>query len=354
MLRSILAGALVSLAALSANPAGLVLYRSDLPRGYQYGDDSGCGSASASEGDWPKLRPLLASERPDSCAMKLEWAWRTKPRYPPTITSAAYAFRGESGARRAFDARDELAEFTATLSVRSRTKMDLGDEAELLRGRGLNNSASGVVWRNDDVVAVLIVEPANDRAARLLAQKQQARIRQPFVPPPRQRANDPALELDDPSLKLPVYWLGRKLDPPGALPPLELEVANVGGNGPGQSIQLWYAGGITLDIWRPAAWARFRRTLLGRLVWDSPCVRKHVVAVKGGRAEIFHGYGTPKPLSKPCPQTAPDRTIAHVYYKKVVVAVNMPYCYACAAKRPGPYNTVAGIEAAVRALRLRR
>jgi hypothetical protein len=47
--------------------------------------------------------------------------------------------------------------------------------------------------------------------------------------------------------------------------------------------------------------------------------------------------------------------IAHVYYGKVVVAVNMPYCYACAGVgRPGPYNTVSGIETAVRALRIRR
>jgi len=141
-----------------SSAAGRVLYRTDLPRGYQYGDDSGCGLASASEGDWPKLRPLFAEERPHTCAMQLEWVWRTKPRYPPMITSAAYVFPSESGARRAFAARDELAGFTAALRVRSRTKVELGDEGELLRGRGLNNSASGVVWRHGDVVAALIVE----------------------------------------------------------------------------------------------------------------------------------------------------------------------------------------------------
>jgi hypothetical protein len=46
--------------------------------------------------------------------------------------------------------------------------------------------------------------------------------------------------------------------------------------------------------------------------------------------------------------------IAHVYYRDVVVAVNMPYCYTCA--RPtgsNPYNTVEGMEMLVRSLRIR-
>jgi hypothetical protein len=39
-------------------------------------------------------------------------------------------------------------------------------------------------------------------------------------------------------------------------------------------VQLWYRlagdipGTLTLDSWEPEAWERFRRTLLGRLVWD--------------------------------------------------------------------------------------
>jgi hypothetical protein len=348
------AGVGYSASGAASGAEGLVLYRPDLPRGYQYGDDSGCGAASAAEGDWPMLRPLFARERPETCAMQLEWAWKTKPRYPPTITSAAYVFRDVTGARSAFAARDELATYTASLTVRSRAQFGLADEAQLLRGPGLNHSASGVVWRHGNVVAVLVVEPANDAAARALARKQQGRLERPSAPPPAQRRNDPALELDDPSLKLPVYWLGRALDPPGELPTLELELSNVGGNGPGQSVQLWYRGGITLDIWRYAAWRRFQRTRLGRLIWDSPCALKRVVPVKGGRAELFHGYGTPKPVGRPCPDRQRDRVIAHVYYRKVVVAVNMPYCYACASARPHPYNTVAGMRTAVLALRVRR
>ena len=114
--------------------------------------------------------------------------------------------------------------------------------------------------------------------------------------------------------------------------------------------------GLTLDLWTPGAWQRFRRTLLGRLVWDSPCARKTVVDLPGGHAEIFAGYGTRRPLERPCPDRPPDRVIAHVYLRGVVVAVDMPYCYACASHigARSPYETVAGMTAIARGLRVRR
>jgi hypothetical protein len=282
----------------------------------------------------------------------LEWVWAGEPKYGRVATSAAYVFLDADGAKQAFQARDELAMWTATLDARKREGVELGDEAELLRGRGLNNPASGLVWRNGNVVAVIIVETANEDATRELAAKQQKRLEQPSSP--TAMVNDAELQLDDPALDLPVYWIGRRFDPPGPLPPLELELANVGGNGPGQSVQLWYAGGATFDTWEPGAWERFKRTRLGRLIWDSPCATKKVIQVAGGRAEIFHGYGDPTPVGRPCPARPRDRVIAHVYYKDVAVAVNMPYCYTCARSvSSNPYNTVEGMEVLVRSLRLR-
>ena len=49
----------------------------------------------------------------------------------------------------------------------------------------------------------------------------------------------------------------------------------------------------------------------------------------------------------------PDRTLAHVYLPGVVVAVDMPYCYMCARGPKGPYQTVAGMTAVARGLKLR-
>jgi hypothetical protein len=289
----------------SVRASELVLRTADLPKGYQYGDDSACGIAGATEGDWPKLEPLFAAERPDSCAMELEWVWAGRAPYSNGLWSAAYLFDSEDAAHRAFEARDELASFTGTLDAKEREPFQLGDEAELLRGRGLNNAASGVVWRDGDIVGVIVVEPAKDDAARELAREQQRRIEHPSPSPPQE--NDTELQLDDPTVKLPVYWLGRSFDPPGPLPRLELELANVGGNGPGQVIQLWYRSGVTLDTYEPETWASFRRTRLGRLIWDSPCARKEVVPVKGGRAEIFMGYGDPNPVHRPCPERPRER-----------------------------------------------
>lgn len=88
---------------------------------------------------------------------------------PQGVDSAAFVFRDAAGARRAFDARGELARLTGSLDVEDRERAVLGDEAELLRGRGTNHPASAVVWRDGNVVALLAVEPADDEAARALS-----------------------------------------------------------------------------------------------------------------------------------------------------------------------------------------
>jgi hypothetical protein len=186
----------------SVRASELVLRTADLPKGYQYGDDSACGIAGATEGDWPKLEPLFAAERPDSCAMELEWVWAGRAPYSNGLWSAAYRFHSEDAAHRAFEARDELASFTGTLAAKEREPFQLGDEAELLRGRGLNNAASGAVWRDGEIVGVIVVEPAKDEAARELARTQQSRIEHPSPAPPQE--NDTELQLDDPTVKLPV------------------------------------------------------------------------------------------------------------------------------------------------------
>jgi hypothetical protein len=340
------------------DPRQAVLRLSDLPRGYEYGDDTACGGVSATEGDWPLLQPLFASEQPRGCIVEFGWVWSTSPEFPHGLTSAVFVFDDAAGARRAFEARDELARFTASLDAVRREDVELGDEAELLRGRGLNDRASAVVWRDGNLVGVLAGEPADD-AVRELAERQHERIRR-SSPFPALDARDPELQLDDPSLDLPVYWLGRTYEPPGDLPALGLDLAAVGANGPGQSIQLWYGmrgfpGTVTFDTYRPEDWRRFRRTLLGRLIWDSPCAHKTVVRLPIGRAEIYQGYGAPRPVLRPCPERRADRVLAHVHAGDVVIVVNLPYCYACARPRSprNPYETVEATERLVRALKLR-
>lgn len=337
-----------------------VLRAGDLPRGYREGDDTVCGTASATEGDWVQLESLFLSALPSACIIELNRVWATPGPYPPGITSAAYVFHDTTAAERAFRDRNELLSYTASLDTKESEDAKLGDEARLVRGRGLNDPAAAVVWRSGDIVAVLAVEPADESAAVALAKKQQRRI-EGTAPPPR-RVDEVELELDDPSLDLPVYWLGRSFHPAGGLPELTLEEATVLGTGPGDTVKLDYGGAaegravhLTLDLWEPERWKRFRRTVLGRLVWDSPCARITTVQLPDGHAEIFEGYGTPRPLTSPCPTRPPDRVLAHVYLAGVVVAVNMPYCYACAAPfaTENPFETVAGMTAVARGLERR-
>jgi hypothetical protein len=341
------------------DPQAAVLRAGDLPRGYSEGDDTGCGLATT-EGNDPALESLFAIDRPQTCIIELNrvWAGASGPR---GVTSAAFVFDDEAAAARGFRAKTPLLEYTASLSTGQTQEIDLGDEAQLVRGRGLNDPAVGVVWRTGNVVAMLVVEPVDEPAAVSFARLQQRRIAGTLAAV--QSSNTVELQLDDPALKLPVYWLGRSFDPAGPLPRLDLAEASVLATGPGNAVKLDYGGaagghavGITLDLWQPDAWQRFRATLLGRLVWDSGCARKTTLRLPDGHAEIFEGYGTRHPLDPPCPSRPPDRVLAHVYLHGVVAAVDMPYCYACAGPPVlrNPYETVAGMTAIAQGLRLRQ
>jgi hypothetical protein len=122
-------------------------------------------------------------------------------------------------------------------------------------------------------------------------------------------------------------------------------------------------------VWRPRAFARFRRTRLGRLVWHSPCARSTRLDSGAVHAVVYRGYGPPRgdpfpapgPIrlapgieSGPCPKRRRDRVLAHVYLERAVVTVNVPICYFCIAlARDNPYNSLAGMKAVIRALQPR-
>jgi len=149
------------------DPHAAVLRAGDMARGYAEGDDTACGIADTEEEDSPLAR-LFVEERPRACIIELARVWEggTGPR---GVTSAAYVFRNAAAAERGFRARSPLLEYSASLRMRTETGVDLGDEARLVRGPGLNDPAVAVVWRSGNVVAILAVEPASVRAALALA-----------------------------------------------------------------------------------------------------------------------------------------------------------------------------------------
>jgi hypothetical protein len=350
----------------AVEPATAVLSTSDLPRGYRFDpDDSVCGPVviTGESNAPPALAGLFVQTTPQVCHRDFKRVWATASIGPASISSIAFVFADEDGARRAFAARLELAQLVVHIRPSKSANLELGDEAVLLEGPGPNNPLAAAVWRSGSVVALLATEPADSTRTRSLASTQQSLIAGGTSPPAV--GDDLELELDDPSIQPPVYWLGREFTPGGALPKLSLRAAERlsehPGEGQGSSVRLSYASavrgtsGVRLDLFTPVRWTRFSKTRLGRLIWDSPCARKTELKLSNGRAEIYAGYSASTPLRKPCPRTPPDRVIAHVYKPGVVLYADMPFCFTCARPGPGtrPYETVAGMRAIARGLALR-
>src|SRR5262245_21016896 len=206
----------------AVDPQSVVLSSADVPRGYRNGDDSGCaqfvptGESRLS----PAMTSLLLQTRPQFCVIELNRAWADTSIGPATIWSASFVFADEDGAKRFFALRSEAAQIATEIRNATSTPIALGDEAFLLQGRGLNLPAAALIWRSGNVVAVFGTEPADVARTRSLAETQQALIAQPVTrtPPP----TDLELQLDDPTIHIPVYWLGSGFEPGGGLPPLKL------------------------------------------------------------------------------------------------------------------------------------
>src|SRR5690349_11825025 len=85
---------------------------------------------------------------------------------------------------------------------------------------------SFLVWQSGQDLAVVFATAgtleASDRIVEELARRQQAHIEAP-TPYTRAERNTSEVGLDDPALKLPVYWLGRYFRPGHGLPVARLE-----------------------------------------------------------------------------------------------------------------------------------
>jgi hypothetical protein len=202
--------------------------------------------------------------------------------------------------------------------------------------------------------------------ALALARKQQRRIEDP-TPPPSDTVEDAELPLEDPSLDAPIYWLGREFYPEGNLPSLSFSRAHTyGGSGgePAFTAEIDYGAedarktyGVKLEIFRPDSFEKFKRTIIGRFVRDTPCATATTkVRLRRGHAIVFAGFA--KPTQPPCPGKPYDRYFAHVFLEGAVVTVDHPLCYyPCRANprgRADPYNTPHGLMAIAQGLRRRR
>ncbi len=379
-----LAVALVLLAAPSASaytaPTGelmagseeTVLRLHDLPPGYQIGDDSGCGALGpVVEGDWFKGRfarrymDWVLKYRPEGCGYQYERIFEVpglEPA-PPLVEALTLNTPSEAAASNGFGLVIRLFNHGKEGQYRKMVSIPpSGAQAALFRSKNelvegtIRQPATILFWRSGKLIS--FVEAAgmnprrNDRAALHFAQLQQERLEHPS-PYAEAERDDAEVQLDDPGLKLPVYWVGRSFVPGQGLPDTELQDAfpTAGGAGPpGAKLRLEY-GGFALDTFTRQSWKRFQSSALGKLNRTGRCARTTEVELERGSAVVYADYGARHQGA--CPHHPPDRNWAIARIGNVVVGVNLAICTLCLDRGEGPYNSMRGMEAIVRALTVR-
>ncbi len=224
-----------------------------------------------------------------------------------------------------------------------------------------------LVWRSGNTLAAVMAlghsREVDDATAVLLAERQQARIAKPT--PLRTADNyDGEVALENPALGLPVYWLGRDFHPAGGLPELRLgsswfiekpiperEEEPGFAEGPLPKLRLSYYSdnNVTLSTWGPDDWSTYAGSKTGKAIVTWKCTQRKTVAVAGGTATIYLGYG--KNFAR-CPKKPPRAFTAWVKYGEDTVVVNAPFA-ADSIEEVNPYGSFAAVETLLAGLRLR-
>jgi hypothetical protein len=341
-----------------------VLRLPDVGRGYVLGDDSGCGGLGT-ENAPPSVAQVAVTYYPVfSCGTEFDRLWRARGRTPARgalyVSSTAFVFATDEGVRAGFGTGRDLVAYELGLEAKDLAprgdRPALGDEASVFfvaDDFALGHSGRpgiAILWRQGRVLGVVHVvglrEGTAMPAALSLARRQEQRIAKPAALPPGVN-DDRGVRLDDPHLRMPVYWLGLRFAPGRRLPPVKL--AYIFGppnapDAPGNRASLGYEGkrdGIGIDLWQPRRWARWRRSRYSRGFWDRPCAQRRTVTLAHGRAVLFRSCAKRR-----------ASFAAHVYLPRAVLAVGA-YCMRCDAG-DGGYGSFKALTAVVRALRRRR
>jgi hypothetical protein len=339
----------------------------DLGPGYVTDDDGGCGPPDSEGASRRFLRFNDEHRQYHICDAEFDELWRPPnagPR-PRMVSTMAIRFASSADARDASRIVSEFADYGLAVPSRSMrrigTRRAAGAEFRVYRTNDAlvddvpRRPAIIVAWRTARILS-LVLRSGGAAAAQAdavrLAEIQQQRVLHP-TPLPAHANDDRFVSLNNPTVGFPVHWLGLRFRAPG-LPPLSFREGRVSGSedlGPGSSAEIGYKGGVDLAVWRPAAWARFTRSRVGRLVWSAGCTRATRVALPTGYAMVYAGHVKHQTH---CGRR-PDRFLAHVYLPSTVVTVNQPICLLCIDRGhgPDPWNTERGMEAIVRGLTIR-
>jgi hypothetical protein len=341
---------------------GMLIRLHDLQYGYRVDEEIGCGGFGT-EGAEAPLAEFVIAHRPRGCVAEYDRLYPVpgpKPD-PGTATSLVIDARTAEGATAAERIAPELLAFlTGNIEPEEvPAKARIGAQTRLFHTRHANILGHGKLgsiyfWRQGNLLGATLAgggaKAANDRVAARLARLQRAHMKRP-VPYTEAQTDDLLVPLDNPAVKLPVYWLGREFDPgngdapiplTSAYAPLREEEAP-----PGTRIELEYGEGlIRIGTGTEASWNHYQQTKLGRELLTWKCTQAVTVPVPIGEVTIYRGYA--KDFAD-CSRRPPDVFSAVIHSGRVVLGLNLPLCYTC-LESPVSAET---LEAVAGSLRLR-
>ena len=348
-------------------PETLTLRLHDLGPGYS--DDGPCERWPPAHAYWPSsLQRLAARFGRKGCRILFAQAWQKHDSArPESIESDAFVFDSAAGPKAAMPydralvalaigaERDEIAPVVPAGTV--------GDETHVFRTASYEGPGFAVLWRSGTLLALVhAVGPAGavtQQTALQLAAAQQARIVSPSPLQPSD-LDDLEVPLDDPSLRLPVQWLGRAMPAHDGRFPLTLYLAD--GQGPGHSrtepsvtLQYGHEGrlrhdrrrvrveiiDVDLELWAPSAKRRLLQEELNR-----SCVRRYDGGLDGIDATIFSSSRSPR---RSCGSKPPEVWRALALFRDVAVTIDPNICTLC-RRKGATYASLAGLRILLRAL----
>ena len=349
----------------------------DLPLGYRWSGglvefpvQLGCDSIDPAKAQ-PRLAGFLARYSPTGCMALYTRLFRVNGGQPAPLAVGTGVLNAGSveGATAGLAVSRELLSHVLgdELPTEVPPPTKIGDATRLFHWEhgslfaANERSSSILAWRSGNVVASIFVSggsvAANDSEATELARLQQARIEAP-TPYTHAEANDTEVPLEDPALKMPVYWLGRTFAPGSGFAAMKL-VDTSSSTGPaGAGASLFYAvhpagphsEGLFVDVWSAKRWEKVQtRGLPFPSSLRCPTVHK-ADRIRAGAA-VLRGF---EPYDWHCRNRRHRAWALRVRLGRVVVtAETVDLCATCAQAGTGPYDSFRGMATIARALELR-
>lgn len=336
-----------------------VLRLHDLPPGYVIVDSS-CEAWSPAEEDRGPLDRWILKYWPEGCDFSYEQLFQVPSLSPSPPVAVAQVTNTPSEASAEIGFGLILRELAADIEVKDGGSVSIGPAgpvAHIFRVRFRSSFGTAIFWRQGRLIAGVashgMKPPENDQAALHLAQVQQGRIDAPS-PYTEAERDDREVPLDDPGLKVNVYWTGNPFRPGHGLPATKLEKAfKIEGplaGPPGQKLNIYYED-FSLGTWTRQSWKRYKQGVVGARNLRARCARTTTVPLERGQAIVYAGYRRVR--LRACPDGPPDRYWAVAHIGREVVGVNFPNCIACFGPESGPYDSLRGMKAILRGLTLR-